>query len=447
MHPNDLRTLVKECLMETLKERLIGEEINPVTQEYQEAIYPKLQELGFQVKGNAPREYMEYYKYNFATVQCNVDYEKNTVRFEKYYDSERLADNNFSRELQLPAKTFSQHLVDGIIQYCLKLKTSVDKDDPIFGGTDDMEEGFDPQSQGPNPNGQEDPYPAWNNKMRQMEENSEFKNIPLKKGWYEYRVLGIAPEVPEGHVFRSQIPDLENHPELWQEECPYTINNKKLPYVKVVKANVEEGAFEKLMGYVPHGTYGINCSKCKKRGQLDIGKYGNLLAAMGAEGWKEKWEGGYSQHLCPDCSKGINESTDRGQMTPRTFQEIRNQYDPDGTKHDLTLKCIKCGTTQTCRCSKPKRKMEGICDECAKPKTVTEVRSGNVEVEWQCPSCRGITDIFVEVESPSDYYPDKTCEHCGEEIHDAALDRKIMDAVSDYFASRAEFQRDIQQDR
>jgi hypothetical protein len=51
--------------------------------------------------------------------------------------------------------------------------------------------------------------------------------------------------------------------------------------------------------------------------------------------------------------------------TPLTFQEIRNREDPDGTHHDLALHCIKCGTKETCRCSKPKRRFEGICDECA----------------------------------------------------------------------------------
>ena len=43
--------------------------------------------------------------------------------------------------------------------------------------------------------------------------------------WYDYRILGIAPEVPQGHEFRSKIPNLEDHPELWVDECPYSIRH------------------------------------------------------------------------------------------------------------------------------------------------------------------------------------------------------------------------------
>jgi len=59
------------------------------------------------------------------------------------------------------------------------------------------------------------------------------------------------------------------------------------------------------------------------------------------------------------------DASDYGINEMRTFQEIRDAEDPDGTKHDLTLQCVKCGTKHTCRCSKPKRLMKGICDECA----------------------------------------------------------------------------------
>jgi hypothetical protein len=58
---------------------------------------------------------------------------------------------------------------------------------------------------------------------------------PLLPGWFEYKLLNLMPEVPEGHEFRSQVPDLENHPELWQDQCPYGISNRQLSYVEVVK--------------------------------------------------------------------------------------------------------------------------------------------------------------------------------------------------------------------
>ncbi len=49
---------------------------------------------------------------------------------------------------------------------------------------------------------------------------------PLKPGWYEYRLMDLAPEVPEGHEFRSQVKDLDTKPDLWADECPYTLNDK-----------------------------------------------------------------------------------------------------------------------------------------------------------------------------------------------------------------------------
>jgi hypothetical protein len=49
----------------------------------------------------------------------------------------------------------------------------------------------------------------------------------------------------------------------------------------------------------------------------------------------------------------------------KSFKAIKNELDPEGKNHDLTLTCVKCGTTETCRCSKPKRKFQGICDKCS----------------------------------------------------------------------------------
>jgi hypothetical protein len=48
----------------------------------------------------------------------------------------------------------------------------------------------------------------------------------------------------------------------------------------------------------------------------------------------------------------------------KTWEQIRNEQDPSGKNHDLRLICVKCGTTETCRCMKPKREFKGICDDC-----------------------------------------------------------------------------------
>jgi hypothetical protein len=42
-----------------------------------------------------------------------------------------------------------------------------------------------------------------------------------------YRIFGISPEKPEGHEFASDIPDLQDKPELWDEACPYTIPKRR----------------------------------------------------------------------------------------------------------------------------------------------------------------------------------------------------------------------------
>jgi hypothetical protein len=64
------------------------------------------------------------------------------------------------------------------------------------------------------------------------------------------------------------------------------------------------------------------------------------------------------------------------------------------------------------------------------------------DLEWDCPHCGKITSIFVECESPSDYYSDNLCEHCATDIKDSLLDLKIANEVSDYFVGRADYLRD-----
>jgi len=65
-----------------------------------------------------------------------------------------------------------------------------------------------------------------------------------------------------------------------------------------------------------------------------------------------------------------------------------------------------------------------------------------MNVEFLCPHCNKITDIFVEVESPSDYYPETVCEFCGRDIEDDKLDQKIMEEASEHFVGIAEYSED-----
>ena len=39
----------------------------------------------------------------------------------------------------------------------------------------------------------------------------------------------------------------------------------------------------------------------------------------------------------------------------RTWRQIEDELDPDGTQHDLRLSCVRCGNSQTCRRSEERR--------------------------------------------------------------------------------------------
>jgi len=142
---NRFNRLVKESVIDVLKEGLssdLGKMMDadaPTGEKYKKEVYSKLAKSGFQQQGSTPREYVEYYKSGFATVQVIVDVQGGKVSFERFYDNEMLVDNNLRKELPLP-KTYSAHLADGIVQFALRLKKSIDKDEPVFGGIDDVSE-------------------------------------------------------------------------------------------------------------------------------------------------------------------------------------------------------------------------------------------------------------------------------------------------------------------
>ena len=151
------------------------------------------------------------------------------------------------------------------------------------------EGGFDPQSQaGPNVTidvtGQS-PYAEWNSKMAKMEENDS----PTQ--WYNYKILGIAPEVPEGLEFRSKIPDLESHPELWQAESPYSISKRSLPQVQVIKVEETQDT----------STHGREAQQADA-GQFDPNTFGvqngidDVTESVQSQSSQIQWQ-------CPHCKK------------------------------------------------------------------------------------------------------------------------------------------------
>jgi hypothetical protein len=58
---------------------------------------------------------------------------------------------------------------------------------------------------------------------------------PVERLWYLYQIENYSPERPLGYEFRSRIPDLNDHPELWEEECPYVISKRAKENLRMVR--------------------------------------------------------------------------------------------------------------------------------------------------------------------------------------------------------------------
>jgi hypothetical protein len=73
----------------------------------------------------------------------------------------------------------------------------------------------------------------------------------------------------------------------------------------------------------------------------------------------------------PDIHKKIIDMSDgptiiENKITEKTWMEIRKEHavEHGENSHCLRLECVRCGNTETCRCSKPKITKIGICDRC-----------------------------------------------------------------------------------
>ena len=99
--------------------------------------------------------------------------------------------------------------------------------------------------------------------------------------------------------------------------------------------------------------------------------------------------------------------------TERTFRQIHEDEDPDGKGHDLFLKCTKCETSETCRCSKPKREFRGICDSCAK--TASGKLVTLVDGACECPSCGKKSRAKASALSGHGMRH-HACPHCGDDF-------------------------------
>jgi len=144
----NLKSLIKECVFEILKENLSNKSSNiniketndgEACEQYKKYIYAELEKLRFYTQGTDPRDFMEYYMSGFATVGCSVNTESDTVFLERYYDSERLdmmPGNHIEKTIKLPA-TYSQEWADKIVLACKRMQDAVKGDESLFGGMDE----------------------------------------------------------------------------------------------------------------------------------------------------------------------------------------------------------------------------------------------------------------------------------------------------------------------
>jgi hypothetical protein len=71
-----------------------------------------------------------------------------------------------------------------------------------------------------------------------------------------------------------------------------------------------------------------------------------------------------------------------------------------------------------------------------------------VTTEIKCPHCGQTSDIVIEVESPSDYYPSSECEHCdGNLSKHPNYDFVVYEAVTDGYAGQSDYYSDTREDR
>ena len=244
-----------------------------------------------------------------------------------------------------------------------------------------LREGFDPTSVGPNPEASEgipvdDPYSSWNEKMRHMEEHDNSFGNAFGDNWDESDREALKNNYPYGsknakmrtmdeYSPNEDVPTLDAVggalPPLPQHKVPDSS--------EIVPENPNElppSGEKKYYTQEPGGTMSaVNTTTLAKESQGgmsvphdyqdDIDKMRKL------EDLSSNPHGRYAQ----EAGASVFDTRYSGPTTPKTFYEIKNKLDPDGTKHDLKLKCVKCGNVHTCKCSKPKRTVEGICYKCA----------------------------------------------------------------------------------
>lgn len=109
-----------------------------ITDTLKKEIYIPLIDAGFQYHnyGDGKIDYVEYYLNGYATIQCAVNYEKNYIHVEKYYDNERFDHKNFLRKIPIQSEN-QDEFANKIVSICILLKNGAKGDESIEGGTHD----------------------------------------------------------------------------------------------------------------------------------------------------------------------------------------------------------------------------------------------------------------------------------------------------------------------
>ena len=274
-----------------------------------------------------------------------------------------------------------------------------------------MEGGFDPQSQaGPN-SPSANPYPEWNNKMAKMEELDEpygkpyaSKKTDIKDYIYTIDIVRWAVKYLGTAEFKTRVKKLLDKTGASSEEkIAHNIEFVAREALNQCKMQINEGNSEED-AWVKYER-GYNTGQSTRR----TGQKSTPSNSVELVGYQDAILG--KKKSIPDIVRNTIKETDphgryaqtagAGQFDPRTFG------------------------------------VNGGIDD------VTESHaSQSTEIEWQCPYCKQITQIPVEIESPSDYIACADCEHCGKEINDPKLDQKVYQKVIDYYAGKADYLHD-----
>lgn len=71
-----------------------------------------------------------------------------------------------------------------------------------------------------------------------------------------------------------------------------------------------------------------------------------------------------------------------------------------------------------------------------------------MNIEYECPFCQKDAEIYVEYESPSDYYISSyECGNCGKELNHSEIDDLAYEGASDYMGNKIDYAHDYLKDR